>query len=99
WLPEYRPGYRPTRMAYELFMSFYALVFPAYAWIVMRSWNLPSRTRIRTWLFTTGLAAPMLWLGYLEKHSLWLLPTAGVVLLAPLIARAVTPRSDPPFAA
>ncbi|HVZ94224.1 MAG TPA: hypothetical protein VG797_06915 [Phycisphaerales bacterium] len=99
WLPEYRPGYRPTRMAYELFMSFYALVFPAYAWIVMRHWNLPSRTRTRTWLFTTGLATPMLWMGYIEKHSLWLLPTVGIVLLAPLIARAVTPRSDPPFAA
>jgi hypothetical protein len=73
---------------YRLFMSFYALVFPAYVWLCV----IPGRGRLapttRQWtVFTEAvcIAAPMFWLGFFEGRMIWLLPGIAVVLLARLL--------------
>lgn len=95
--PDLRPGYPATRLVYELFMSLYGLVFPAYVWIVMieRSWSPPRRARVIAWLVSVALAAPMFWLGYIEQHHVWLLPGVFIVLAAPLSLRLFASRSGP----
>jgi len=87
WLPNPRPHVNAMRFTYELFMTAYALVFPAYVWIVAIERGMPARLRLNAWLISIVLASPMLWLGYIERQHVWLLPGVGVVLIAPLIAR------------
>lgn len=87
-LPDYRPGYPATRLAYELFMSSYGLLFPAYVWIVIVPRALSRRAAVKTWIVGCLLAAPMMWAGYIEQRYAWLLPAVGVVLAAPVVARA-----------
>jgi len=77
---------------YRVFMAFYGLIFPAYVWLVM----LPTpdrhsgligqrgRKKLRVWAFCIGVAAPMYWLGFLEREEIWLVPGLGVVLLGRL---------------
>lgn len=90
--PELRPGYSARRLVYELFMSFYALVFPAYVWIVVIERGLPRGTRLTLYVIALVLASPCLWLGYIEQHYIWLLPGVAIPLLLPFIARALMAR-------
>lgn len=90
-----REGYPATRLVYELFMSFYGLVFPAYAWIVMLPRSRAALAeRHRTFILTLLIAAPMFALGYLMQWSLWLLPAVGAVLLAPLAVSLAKPAKN-----
>lgn len=82
----------PGESAYRLFMAFYGLVFPAYAWLCM--WPDGGRRTVpaRAWLalaIAVGVAAPMFWLGFMHQRTAWLLPGLAVVLLA----RLSLPRS------
>lgn len=95
WMPDYNSRTLATRLAYELFMSFYALAFPAWVWIVSIERGIPRRTCIRAWIIACILASPCMWLGYIERHYVWLLPAVGIVLVAPLIVRAARSRSQP----
>ncbi len=92
WTPDYNEGTPATRLAYELFMSFYALLFPAYVWIISIDRGLPRRACIRAWIVACILAAPCMWVGYIERHYVWLLPAVGIVLIAPIVLRFVTRR-------
>lgn len=84
------PGFEK---GYLIFLSSYGLFFPAYVWLVM----IPTRTsEIRpaplhyaVWLFACALAAPMFWLGFLDKREWWLAPG----LLIVLAARMFTPKA------
>jgi hypothetical protein len=77
---------------YRVFMAFYGLIFPAYVWlIVLPTKNGHSgllgrlgRKKLRVWAFCVGVAAPMYWLGFLERQEIWLVPGLGAVLLGRL---------------
>jgi hypothetical protein len=96
WLPE--RGMNRAEMMYRLFMAFYGLVFPAYVWLCM----IPGRGRVspdrRQWIVLAVavlVAAPMYWMGFIERRMFWLLPGLSVVLLA----RLLIPRKYPQPAA
>ena len=80
---------------YRCFLGFYGLAFPAYVWLCM----LPGGGRLtpthRQWMVLGGavlVALPMYWLGFVEKHMVWLIPGVAVVLLARLLIK----RADLP---
>lgn len=91
-VPDIRPGYPAHRLVYELFMSFYALIFPAYVWIVVIERGLPRATRLTLYVIALTLASPCLWLGYIEQHYVWLLPGVAIPLLFPVIASPLLAR-------
>ncbi|HUB27984.1 MAG TPA: hypothetical protein VL992_21340, partial [Tepidisphaeraceae bacterium] len=66
-----------AELVYRCFMSFYGLIFPAYVWICIfrrRDW--------RIWATSVLIAAPMNWMGFIEGHTIWLVPGVALVLLA-----------------
>jgi hypothetical protein len=79
-------GVDPGEIAYRVFLGFYGLVFPAYAWIVM----LPRKREIsmaRGYVATAAavaLGAPFFYLGFVEERMVWLLPGLALVLLVRL---------------
>lgn len=84
------------RFVYDLVLSFYGLVFPAYLWIVAIPRSKPCRHTIALWLITITLVAPMFWLGAIERQWFWLSPGVGFVLAAPLLARFIFPNLHKP---
>jgi len=88
-IPSYN-GFAPFEIKYRLFMSFYGLVFPAYIWICadwrdMRGTGTSSKpawVRLAIFALAVMLAAPMFWLGFIERRYEWLLPGVGLVLIA-----------------
>jgi hypothetical protein len=81
-------------LVYRAFLAFYGLIFPAYVWLCM----LPTpdgarvtRRKLRVFAIATIAAAPMYWMGFIERQMIWLLPGLAVVLLARLLLL----RSDP----
>lgn len=91
---DYR-GLTGAELGYRCFMAFYGLVFPAYVWICMvptRTSEFAPRRALATFIFATLIAAPMFWMGFIERRMVWLLPGVGVVLLAGLVVRLVSPR-------
>jgi hypothetical protein len=83
-------------LIYRLFMAFYGLIFPAYVWLCM----IPGRGRVapdkRQWIVLAvacAVAAPMYWMGFIERKMVWLLPGLAVVLLARLLIPAVRTAS------
>lgn len=91
-----RPGYRLARLGYELFMSMYGLVFPAYVWIVMVRRGVALRARIIACAAAVALASPLFWVGYIQQQYVWLLPGVGIVLATPLVMRAASRRDHAP---
>ncbi len=83
---------------YRGFMGFYGLVFPAYVWLcLMPTWRDRSRPRVRAlrvWLVACTIAIPMFWLGFIERHEVWLLPGLAVVILARLLIPRGTVTPD-----
>lgn len=83
-------------IVYRVFMSFYGLVFPAYVWLLM----IPTRDghsgpggeqgrrKMVVWGVAVALAAPCLWMGFIEREEAWLGP--GLVIV--LVARLLLPR-------
>ncbi|HEV2293741.1 MAG TPA: hypothetical protein VGR35_07785 [Tepidisphaeraceae bacterium] len=93
---DYR-GLAGSEMAYRLFMAFYGLVFPAYVWICMvptRTSELTPARALLTYIGATIIAAPMFWMGFIERRMVWLLPGMAVVLLAGFVVRRIGPRSN-----
>lgn len=88
-----REGYSIRRLSYELFMSFYGLVFPAYVWIVIIERGMPGRLTRTGWLFVLPPAAACFWLGYIEQQYIWLLPGVGLPILTPAVLRAVSRKA------
>ena len=71
---------------YRLFMSFYALPFPAYVWIcIVPLGGTPgalTRRGLITFLATVILAAPFFWLAFFGGRMTLLLPAVALLLLA-----------------
>jgi hypothetical protein len=79
WPSFYNPSKSVGELIYRLFMSFYGLVFPAYVWICIFR-----RGHWKTWAISVLIAAPMYWMGFIERQTIWLVPGVAVVLLAGL---------------
>jgi hypothetical protein len=79
-------GLLPAEFVYRLFMSFYGLVFPAYVWVCMiptrDGHSGPSRDKVVVWIAAVVVAAPMFWMGFIERRTVWLVPGLAVVLLS-----------------
>ena len=73
--------------SYRLFMGFYGLVFPAYAWICMtdRRRRVHARNWI-VWAVSMVVASPFFWMGFMQQRTLWLLPGLLILLLARFVA-------------
>lgn len=87
-----------TETIYRLFMSFYALIFPAYVYLCMiPTWRSgePTRRHLTVWLAACALAAPAFWMGFFEHKEIYLLPGLGVVLLARLLIPRSTSTEQP----
>ncbi len=78
-----------NEVVYRGFMAFYGLVFPAYVWLCM----IPTRDghsglnrqKVRVWAAAVGIAAPMFYMGFIERETWWLGPGLAVVLAARLM--------------
>jgi hypothetical protein len=73
---------------YRFFMGFYGLVFPTYVWLCM----IPPRRSAARAVIAILVAAPMFWMGFIEREMIWLIPGVAVPLLAK-IARSATPQA------
>jgi hypothetical protein len=86
-------GLSGPEVLYRLFMAFYGLVFPAYAWVCMIPLgSAPTRRRLLAFAAAVAVAGPMYWLGFVQSQTWWLAPGVLVILVAGLIARE--PRPD-----
>jgi hypothetical protein len=72
---------------YLCFLSFYGLVFPAYVWICI----FGKRSR-SIWLAAVLIAAPMYWMGFIERQMIWLLPGVAIVFAARFLPALMKPR-------
>src|SRR5205085_10745031 len=81
-------GLNSGEVVYRLFLAFYGLVFPAYVWLCMipgRGRVAPTRRQWVVWGVSVVVAAPMFWMGFIERKMIWLLPGLAVALLARLL--------------
>lgn len=83
-LPAYR-GLLGGEIGYRLFMSAYGLIFPAYMLyrVIARRKNTTGTTR-SMWI-AIALAAPFLWMGFIERQPVWLLPGMAMILCVAII--------------
>jgi hypothetical protein len=76
-------------------MSYYGLVFPAYAWLCMipgpDRHAGPTRRKLVILAVAVAVAAPMFWMGFVERDVEWVVPGLIVVLLS----RLLLPRRAP----
>ncbi|MFA6046235.1 MAG: hypothetical protein WC718_14725 [Phycisphaerales bacterium] len=80
-----------AEIVYRLFLTFYALIFPAYVWLCA----IPTRDRhagprldkLVVLAITIALAGPFYWVGFIERKTLWLAPGIAIILLARLAVR------------
>jgi len=73
--------YPGGEMSYRLFMTFYALIFPAYVWIVML-WG----RRIEIMVLAILAAAPFYYAAFFQTGRMtWALAGVGIILLIPLL--------------
>jgi hypothetical protein len=83
-------GLSLREIGYRLFMSFYGLIFPAYVYLCMIPTRdghsgMSGREGKQKLFVLTGaiaIAAPMFWLGFIERQTVWLVPGLAVVLLS-----------------
>jgi hypothetical protein len=91
-------GLSAFEIGYRLFMSYYGLVFPAYAWICMlprrrrRDGQALSPGKLLTFALASLVAAPMFWVGSIEKQYVWFWPGLAVLIAARFIAPAARRR-------
>jgi putative flippase GtrA len=77
---------------YRSFISCYGYIFPGYVYLVMiptrdghsGPHHESGRKKLRVFFFAVGIAAPMMWVGFIERIELWLVPGLAIVLLARL---------------
>ncbi len=85
-------GLTAGEIVYRNFLGAYGLLIPAYVlYRIVRARKDGRGTHPRVMWLAIGAAAPMFWMGYIERESIWLVP--GIVLV---IALAFVPyRSKP----
>ncbi|MGH7214238.1 MAG: hypothetical protein ACREIT_05700 [Tepidisphaeraceae bacterium] len=91
-----RSGLTAGEISYRLFMSFYGLIFPAYAWLCMiptrDGVSGPTADRLTVLAVVVAPAAPFYWLAFIEGRMPWVLVGVGIVLLARLFVRNTSSR-------
>ncbi len=93
-----RQGLSTGEVIYRVFMTFYGLVFPAYVWLCMiqtrdghsGTGGASGRRKVHIFLFAVAVAAPMFWMGFIERRTFFLVPGLGMILLA----RLALPRNS-----
>jgi hypothetical protein len=100
-----RNGYQPLagpklsgpELGYRLFMSFYALVAPAYVLMRLTPWRGGRSTDRARWVgffVVLAVAAPGFWMGFVERQMIWVLPGAVAILLGrPILEWTARPQS------
>ena len=93
----------PGQIYYRMFISFYGLLFPAYAWTCMvplpgSPAPGPTRQSLTVLAVALAIATPMYWLGFLVDRWVWILVGIGVLLAARAFVRPPTARADPHLA-
>ncbi|MEM1423128.1 MAG: hypothetical protein AAGH64_03900 [Planctomycetota bacterium] len=90
------PAIGDFRLGYELFLSLYALPFPAYVWIVCVWGKRPDKRSLAVLGIAVLAASPLFWMGYVM--SVWALVPLGVAVVvgapALLWARRAGERSS-----
>jgi len=83
-LPAYR-GLLGGEIGYRLFMTAYGLIFPAYMLyrVIARRKN-PTGRQPTMWI-AIALTAPFLWMGFIERQPVWLLPGMALILCIAII--------------
>jgi hypothetical protein len=93
-------GLTVGEVVYRGFLSFYGLVFPAYALVCMtpvtgrdgRRRSGPTRSRVTWWLAACAMAAPFYWVAFVERHTWWVVAGIAVILAAWAGARSSARR-------
>jgi hypothetical protein len=92
-------GMSNGEVGYRIFMGFYGLVFPAYAWIIMiprrKIGGAPTKSDLLWWIVPVVFAMPFYWMGMIALLPLWFVPGLGAVLLVG-VYRMVTLRKQLP---
>ncbi len=81
-------GLSAGEIAYRCFLTFYGLVFPAYMlYRVVRSHS--TDVPLQRWMMwlAIGIAAPMFWMGFIERQSVWLAPGMVIVLCGAFVLK------------
>ena len=74
-------GLSGGEILYRGFLSAYGLIFPAYMLyrvLMARKGQRPSLPKM--WM-AIGMASPLFWLGFIERHPIWLIPGMVILLL------------------
>ena len=84
-------GMAPGEVGYRVFLSFYGLVFPAYAWLNMidlpgQRLRKPTPRSLRVTLLAISLAAPFYFVGFILRIEPWLAVGVGIVLLSKFLS-------------
>lgn len=82
---------------YRIFMGAYALLFPAYVWLCMipTRGRGPTRVHVRVWLLACAAASPLMYIGFVERSTLAVIPAVALVLLARLFVPRMPVRAEP----
>ena len=79
-------------IVYRSFISCYGFIFPAYVYLIMiptrdghrGTHGESGRKKLRILFLAVGVAGPMMWMGFMERMELWIVPGLAIVLLARL---------------
>jgi hypothetical protein len=84
-------GLGAPEIGYRLFLVFFGLIFPAYAWLCVhpgRGYHAPHpRTRLLTTLVIV-VSLPFFYVAFIERMIVWALPAIAIVLAARLLVDA-----------
>jgi hypothetical protein len=83
-------------LGYRLFMSFYALIAPAYVLAVLIPWPRSRSTEKQRWIgfaIALAVATPAFWFAFIEQQMYWaLVGVAAVLLVRPILERTAAGR-------
>jgi len=85
------PAMDNREFIYRCFMTFYALVAPAYVWIVALPFRSrgpdPTRGMFIVFALAVLAAAPCFWIAFIERNTVWAIPGVAIALAARPISR------------
>ncbi|MBO6514146.1 MAG: hypothetical protein JJ974_09295 [Phycisphaerales bacterium] len=92
-------GLTSGEIVYRCFLTFYGLVFPAYMlYRVVRKHGMDEGSRIplQRWMMwlAIGVAAPMFWMGFIERQSVWLGPGMIVVVCGAFVLKGTSHKES-----
>ena len=88
-------GLTGGEIVYRTFMSAYGLIFPAYMlYRVVMARKGKAAFGLRMMWVAVALASPMVWIGFMERQTLWLIPGMGIVILGAIVLGAKRSKSS-----